>query len=131
MDKIMTGEGIQQQDLIISKLLRQDIEKYKSLFPHVSAAIQLSNNSKASNYPIKGDTIQYIYTNSQHSNPLCRVVPIEENVVQKTEPLLEYDKEKYKEMILDAAETVLGIFGFDRTVYYDSGNFSSNNKPGK
>ena len=25
-------------------------------------------------------------------------------------------------MILDAAETVLGIFGFDRTVY-DSGNF--------
>jgi hypothetical protein len=29
-------------------------------------------------------------------------------------------------MILDAAETVLGIFGFDRTVYYDGGNFSSN-----
>ncbi len=25
--------------------------------------------------------------------------------------------EKYKEMILDAAETVLGYFGFDRTVY--------------
>ena len=24
---------------------------------------------------------------------------------------------KYKEMILDAAETVLGLFGFDRTVY--------------
>ena len=28
-----------------------------------------------------------------------------------------YDKEKYKEMILDAAETVLGHFGFDRTSY--------------
>jgi hypothetical protein len=28
-----------------------------------------------------------------------------------------YDKEKYREMILDAAETVLGYFGFDRTVY--------------
>jgi hypothetical protein len=40
-----------------------------------------------------------------------------------------YDKEKYREMILDAAETVLGIFGFERTVYYDgNGNFSSNNK---
>jgi hypothetical protein len=25
--------------------------------------------------------------------------------------------EKYKEMLLDATETVLGIFGFDRTVY--------------
>jgi hypothetical protein len=30
---------------------------------------------------------------------------------------LEYDKEKYKEMLLDAAETVLGYFGFDRTAY--------------
>ena len=28
--------------------------------------------------------------------------------------LPQYDKEKYKEMILDAAETVLGFFGFDR-----------------
>jgi hypothetical protein len=29
----------------------------------------------------------------------------------------QYDKEKYKEMILDAAETILGLFGFDKTVY--------------
>jgi DNA polymerase elongation subunit (family B) len=40
----MTGKEIEQQDLVISKLLRQDIEKYKSLFPHVSAAIQLFSN---------------------------------------------------------------------------------------
>ena len=31
----------------------------------------------------------------------------------------QYDKEKYTEIILDAAETVLGIFGFVRTVYND------------
>ena len=30
---------------------------------------------------------------------------------------LDYDKEKYCEMLLEAAETVLGFFGFDRTVY--------------
>ena len=42
IDKIMTGEEIQQEDLVISKLLGQEIEKYKSLFPHVSAAIQYS-----------------------------------------------------------------------------------------
>ena len=30
---------------------------------------------------------------------------------------LNYDKEKYKGMLLDAAETVLGIFEFDRTLY--------------
>jgi hypothetical protein len=30
---------------------------------------------------------------------------------------LDYDKEKYKEMLLDAAETVLEIFGFDRILF--------------
>jgi hypothetical protein len=65
---------------------------------------------------MKGDTIQYVYTNSQHNNPLRRVVPIAVENAQ-AEPLSQYDKEKYREMILDAAETILGLFGFDRTVY--------------
>jgi DNA polymerase elongation subunit (family B) len=55
IDKIMTGKGLLQQDLVISKLLRQDISKYRSIFPHVSAAIQLSNDT--GNRPVKGDTI--------------------------------------------------------------------------
>jgi hypothetical protein len=76
------------------------------LFPHVSAAIQ------SRKYPLKGETIQYIYTDSKHNNPLCRVTLIED-----IKFLPQYDKEKYKEMILDAAETVLGFLGFDRTVY--------------
>jgi DNA polymerase elongation subunit (family B) len=58
IDKIMTGESIKQQDLVISKLLRQDIIKYKSLFPHVSAAIQLSNGT--GKYPMKGHTIPWM-----------------------------------------------------------------------
>ena len=103
----MTAEG-HDKDLVISKLLRQDIQKYKSLFPHVSAAIQ------SRKYPVRRDTIQYLYTDSKHNNPLCRVVAIE-----NTKSLPAYDKEKYKEMILDAAETVLGFFGFDRIVYSD------------
>jgi hypothetical protein len=31
-----------------------------------------------------------------------------------------YDKEKYREMLLEAAETVLGYFAFDRTAYGDT-----------
>ena len=65
---------------------------------------------------MKGDTIQYVYTNSQHNNPLCRVVPIAIDNAQ-VGSMSQYDKEKYKEMILDAAETVLGFLDFDRTVY--------------
>jgi DNA polymerase elongation subunit (family B) len=106
IDTIMTRDGLDDKDLVISKLLRQNIQKYRSLFPHVSAAIQ------SKKYPLKGDTIQYIYTDSKHNNPLCRMTPIE-NLAS----LPQYDKEKYKEMILDAAETVLGYFGFNRTAF--------------
>ena len=126
----MTGEEIYQEDLVISKLLGQDIEKYKSLFPHVSAAIQLTNTA-GGKQPTKGDTIQYVYTNSQHKNPLCRVVPLE--ILQKegekekdgkeeNGKTLNYDKDKYREMILDAADTVLGYFGFNRAVYENPRN---------
>jgi DNA polymerase elongation subunit (family B) len=41
IDMIMNGE-VQITDLIISKLLRQNIEKYRSLFLHVAAAIRLN-----------------------------------------------------------------------------------------
>ena len=37
--------------------------------------------------------------------------------IENLASLPQYDKEKYREMILDSAETVLGFFGFDRTVY--------------
>jgi hypothetical protein len=35
------GDSVTQDDLVISKLLGQNVEKYRSLFPHVSAAVQL------------------------------------------------------------------------------------------
>ena len=39
IDKIMIGgDDVTKNDLVISKLLGQNIEKYRSLFPHVSAA---------------------------------------------------------------------------------------------
>ena len=58
-------------------------------------------------------------------NPLCRIAaletaPEEDNGCKDKTRALNYDKEKYREMILDAAETVLGNFGFERTVYGDS-----------
>ena len=67
IDKIMTGE-INTNDLIISKQLRMEITKYRNIFPHVAAAIQLSHTS--GKLPAKGEIIQYIYTNSQHQNPV-------------------------------------------------------------
>jgi DNA polymerase elongation subunit (family B) len=110
IDKIMTAE-IQLKDLVVSKMLRQDLTKYRSLFPHVSAAIQPTEAGKSL---IRGEIIQYIHTDAAHKNPLRRVMPL--NLVSEEH---DYDKEKYREMLLEAAETVLGYFGFDRTVYGD------------
>ena len=49
IDKVMMGE-IDPTDLIISKQLRIDITKYRSIFPHVAAAIQLR---PMVNHPVK------------------------------------------------------------------------------
>ena len=110
IDKVMTGE-IQLKDLVVSKMLRQDLTKYRSLFPHVSAALQLTEAGKSL---VRGDIIQYIYTDAVHKNPLRRVMPVD--LISEEH---DYDKEKYREMLLEAAETVLGYFGFDRKVYGD------------
>jgi len=112
IDKVMTGE-IEVQDLVVSKVLRQDIDRYRSLFPHVSAAIRLREAGKSI---VRGENIQFVYTDARHKNPLCRVTPlglIKQGKEQK------YDKEKYRDMLLEAAKTVLGYFGFDRTDFGD------------
>jgi DNA polymerase elongation subunit (family B) len=113
IDKLMTGE-IKLQDLVISKLLGQGLDKYKSLFPHVSAAIQLAIEGKSTSV---GESVEYIFTNSGHTNPLYRVRP---GVLMEQNGDFDYDKEKYRELLLEAAETMLGYFGFDRTAYGES-----------
>jgi DNA polymerase elongation subunit (family B) len=113
IDKVMTGE-IPLRDLVVSKILRQDLIKYRSVFPHVSAALQLTEAGKSM---VRGDTIQYIYTDAAHKNPLRRVMPVDLLSEGKQH---DYDKEKYREMLLESAERVLGYFGFDRTLYGDT-----------
>ena len=107
IDKLMNGE-VQITDLVISKLLRQNIEKYKSLFPHVSAAIRLNVSGVITN---RGDNIQYIHTDSNHTDPLHRITPA--RLVSSEN----YDKAKYVEMLLDSAEAVLSIFEFSRSLF--------------
>jgi DNA polymerase elongation subunit (family B) len=113
IDKVMTDE-IPLQDLVVTKILGQNIDKYKSLFPHVSAAILLAKKGIEMNV---GEGVKYIFRNTHHNNPLYRVIPkalVEENGD------FEYDKEKYRDMLLEAAETILSIFGFNRTAYGDA-----------
>lgn len=107
IDKLMNGE-IQITDLVISKLLRQNIEKYRSLFPHVAAAIRLNVSGVIVG---RGDNIQYVHTDSNHTDPLQRITPA------KLISSEDYDREKYLAMLLDSAEAVLAVFGFNRSLY--------------
>ena len=88
---------MQITDLVISKLLRQNIEKYRALFPHVSAAIRLNISGVIAN---RGDSIQYVHTDSNHTDPLYRITPAKLLASEV------YDREKYLEMLLDSAEAV-------------------------
>ena len=107
IDKLMNGE-VQITDLVVSKILRQNIEKYRSLFPHVAAAIRLNVSGAIAN---RGDSIQYVHTDSNHTDPLHRIISAKLIITQ------EYDREKYLEMLLDSAEAVLAIFGFNRSLF--------------
>ena len=55
-----------------------------------------------------GEGVEYIFTDTRHTNPLYRVTPRD---FIKEGQRFDYDKDKYSEM-LEAAETVLGCFGF-------------------
>jgi len=107
----MTGE-VELNDLVVSKLLGQGLEKYKALFPHVYAAIQLNNVGVSL---VRGDNVKYIYKYARNQDPLSRVIPV--GLIKGK--VYDYDKEKYREMLLESAETVLGYFGFDRNAYGD------------
>ena len=106
-DRIMSGD-VPTEELIINKTLRKPIESYRTLSPHVVAAIHMAQKGKRLK---AGDNIDFIYVNSEHRNPFRRVVPAE----IMNEQQRYYDRYKYVELALDAAETVLGVFGFRRS----------------
>lgn len=108
IDRVMTGELL-SEDLMISKILRKPLNEYNSLFPHVTAGLQLAANGKLLR---PGDTVDFIFKDADHINPLCRTVPFD---LAKRTPL--YDREKYRDLLLDASEMFLSNFGFSREIY--------------
>ncbi len=104
VDRIM-DKTIPLEELVVSKQLRKPLSEYTHLAPHVSAAVSLAQQGLAVK---KGDTIDFLYVNARHCNPLRRVAP------RETYDAGYYDREKYLDLILDAAETVLSTFGFSK-----------------
>jgi DNA polymerase elongation subunit (family B) len=99
---------ITPKELIISKILRKPLPAYTQQSPHVAAAQNLIQQGQ---HISDGDIIDFIYVNARHPNPLRRVTPTD----LCDTPY--YDAEKYRDLILDAAETVLATFGFSRHLF--------------
>jgi DNA polymerase elongation subunit (family B) len=108
IDRVMTGE-LSSEDLMISKILRKPLNEYDRLFPHVTAGLQLAANGRLLR---PGDAVDFIFKDADHVNPLCRTVPFDE-----AKQSVSYDREKYKGLLLDAAEMMLSNFGFSRSLY--------------
>jgi hypothetical protein len=103
VEKVLSGH-LETSELVVSKSLRMPVERYRSLFPHVLAAIQLRQHGQ---HVRPGDMVDYVYVDSEQVNPMNRIA-----AAQYAET---YDAEKYAEMTLDVAETILAAFGFSRT----------------
>jgi DNA polymerase elongation subunit (family B) len=104
VDKLMRKD-VPVAELVVSQVLRKPLAEYAYMFPHVSAAVNLAQQGKITR---KGEVIKYVYVNANHPNPFRKVAPDELYEVKH------YDKAKYGELVLDAAETVLSPFGFSK-----------------
>jgi hypothetical protein len=103
VERVLSG-SLETSELVVSKSLRMPVERYRSLFPHVLAAIQLRQHGRQ----VKpGDLVDYVYVDAEQANPMKRISAAE---LAET-----YDAEKYAEMTLDVAESILRVFGFSRT----------------
>ncbi len=116
----VTRHEITPEELIISKILRKPLTTYTQQSPHVAAA----QNSVQQGQDISdGDIIDFIYVNARHPNPRRRVSPTGLCEIPY------YDTEKYQELILDAAETVLATFGFSRHLFLEKLGKNTRNPP--
>ncbi|NWG08808.1 MAG: hypothetical protein HXX80_00590 [Nitrososphaerales archaeon] len=107
IDRLMGGE-VPVEELIVSKILRKPVDQYESILPYVSAAMQLTGKGKE----VKGgELVDFIFMDANHHNPLCRVLAYE-----LAGSKIHYDKEKYKDMVLKTAKTILSTFGFSREI---------------
>ena len=101
-NRVLSGE-VAVDELVVEKTLHKPVDGYSRTYPHVAAGKQLETHGVASR---EGQLVRYVYVNHRSSNPLTRIQAL---------PLYDgrsYDREKYGELVLEAAETLLGVFGF-------------------
>ncbi|MBO3803122.1 MAG: hypothetical protein JTT11_04505 [Candidatus Brockarchaeota archaeon] len=102
--RVMDGE-VPAEDLVVSKILGRPLRSYSRAAAHVSAAVRLAERGRVLG---EGEVVRFVHVDSKNRDPLRRVSPIE------TFGGMGYDREKYRDLLLGAAEAVLSTLGFSR-----------------
>jgi len=102
--RIRRGE-VDPTGLTVTKILRKPVNEYHSMLPHVAAAKQIEMKGVRLT---GGETVNFLYVNADHKNPHRRVVSL------PVRGRRYYDRERYAELALGVAETILGAFGFGK-----------------
>ncbi|MEM3027310.1 MAG: DNA polymerase domain-containing protein [Candidatus Bathyarchaeia archaeon] len=120
--EVLASGYVSPEKLVMTKILRKPLDSYRSLFPHVSAAVLMTQRGKKLRLKegrklIDDKPIDFLYVNAEHTNPLRRVMVA--NMLNGDHRY--YDREKYQQMLLDVAETVLGWNGFRKEEHLHKG----------
>ena len=102
--KVLLSNQIDNTELLIRKRLSKSPSSYNHVVLQAIAAKQLK---KAGFEVNPGQTIQYLIVNSRSENDNNRVLAAE-----LLEPETRYDAKKYLDMLVSAAETLFGVFGY-------------------
>ncbi len=97
---ILESGRVPNDALIVTKTLRKSVAEYKASVTHRSAAIQLlaiGQDVEA------GDSVGFVYSNAEHTNPLCRVT-----LPGRSD---RYDRRTYRRLVEGAAKTVFNAAG--------------------
>jgi DNA polymerase elongation subunit (family B) len=94
---------VNSEMLAVTRSLRKPVWEYNASVAHRSAAVQLLTQGREADV---GDEIWFVYLDSEHSNPLCRV-RLPDSLNRR------YDKKMYSKLVIEAARTVFSGMGLE------------------
>ncbi|MGQ9551530.1 MAG: DNA polymerase domain-containing protein [Candidatus Bathycorpusculaceae bacterium] len=102
----LISNKVDAQDLLITKRLSKPPSSYRHDVFQAIAARQLER----AGYEVSaGQTVQYLVVDSK-----CRIAKNRVLAEELLEPKIRYDVEKYLDMLISSAETLLGVFGYNK-----------------
>jgi DNA polymerase elongation subunit (family B) len=103
---MLTEQQVRTSDLVIRKRLSKSPSGYTHNVLQAIAAKQLE---KAGFQVHAGQTVQYVITKVKSKRPSQRII-----VTQLLNGDTEYDAQEYLNMLFSAAETLFGVFGYNK-----------------